>query len=80
MLLQSVLTVCLARDDGTEVVGADSNVGGVGDTPGSVGHGVSQGSVGGGNSTVGEGVTGVSITSIAEVVAQTWRVHSFKEV
>ena len=66
------VAVCLAGDDGSQVVGADPDVGGVGDSSGGVGHGVSQGSVGGGDSTVvSEGVSSVAVSGIAQVVSQT---------
>ena len=68
------MAVCLAGHDGSQVVGADPDVGGVGHTSGSVGHGVTQGSVGGSDSTISEGVASVAVASIAQVVAKTVRV------
>ena len=71
------MAVCLARHDSSQVVGADSDVAGVGHTSGSVGHGVTEGGVGGSDSsTISEGVASVAVASIAQVVAKTWRVHS----
>ena len=68
------MAVCLAGHDGSQVVGADPDVGGVGHTSGSVGHGVTQGSVGGSDSTISEGVASVAVASIAQVVAKTVRI------
>ena len=62
----------LAGNHSSEVVGADTDVGGVGHTPGSVGHSVAKGGVGGGDtSSVGVRVASVAISSIAQVVAKT---------
>ena len=58
------MAVCLAGHDGSQVVGADPDVGGVGHTTGSVGHGMTEGSVGGSDSTISEGVASIAVASI----------------
>merc|ERR1712088_1032718 len=58
-----------ARHNGSEVVGADANVGGVGDAEGSVGNGVGSSGVGDGvgSDSVGVARVGVGVASVGNV-------------
>jgi len=59
---------CLAWDLGTEVVGADTHIAGVGDSGWGVGNSVAEGGVGGSNSSVGMGVGVGSIGGVAKAI------------